>query len=172
MIKSIFTQVLSDYKSVMNHYMKSTGGEDGEDASYCLWEEREDTNILCYQNSTTSQYLTWVFMYDKQYDFVLSKRKGLLPLGTGLDNNQSSSYTTPARTNKSGQNIPNCDVLANKFRLNCEASIAQTTEMNSVLKSMVQGETTSSLTELHSHRDVLNDIAEHRSCLKELKAEN
>ena len=66
---------MNEYAGVMKLYTRGTGGGDGDPASYVCWEEREDTNILRYHNNTSSQYLTWVFMSNKQYSFVLAKKK-------------------------------------------------------------------------------------------------
>lgn len=121
-MKCIYNQVLTDYKHVMTNYMKGTGGGDGDSASYCIWEEREDTNILRYHNNSTSQYLTWVFMYDKQFQFVLSKRKGPLPIGIALDDNMcvadTKTFNTPARGSNSGRNTPTSNILANELKRN------------------------------------------------------
>ena len=56
-----------------------TGGGDGADENFCVWEERDPTMFVGYTPQYANLYLTVICMWDKAKGFVLTKPKGPLP---------------------------------------------------------------------------------------------
>jgi hypothetical protein len=172
-MKYIFNQVMVDYKKIMDMYTKGTGGGDGDPASYVNWSEREDLSIMRYHNHSTSQYLTWVFMFDKQFGFILTKRKGPLPEGTGLDDNipRTRSMSFSASGGSERDKTPSDNMFLNELRLGREDAAKQSTEMRSIFADFLNepkaAESDGNLaSRMRTSAEVLKEICEVRSAMK------
>lgn len=169
----IYLQVMSDYKTMMELYTKGTGGGSGDPADYSDWEQREDTTILRYHNNSTSQYLTWVFMYDKQYEFILTKRLGPLPVGTRLDDGNVREEGGCS----AGRITPSAAALGDELRQAREESARRGAEMTNMLSTLLKGETTDPSNEIpilpsRSSAEVLKEINQLMVTIKTCKADH
>jgi hypothetical protein len=169
----IYLQVMSDYKAMMELYTRGTGGGSGDPADYSDWEKREDTTILRYHNNSTSQYLTWVFMYDKQYEFILTKRLGPLPVGTRLDDGN----VREEGGSSGGRITPSAAALGVELRQAREESAQRGTNMANMLSTLLQGERIDSSNETpilasRSSAEVLKEINQLMETIKTCKGDH
>jgi hypothetical protein len=161
----MFGTTLIAYNAIMEIYTKGTGGGDGHDASYVNWREREDYTFADYDSRSMSQYLSWVFMYDKQHGFLLVVSKGPLPTDASIED--GSRMTT-----SSGRSTP-VNVIAQELRV---ARIDNDRQRAALMESMTclladSSKDSNSSPHARTQRDVLDDISTTKSSLKELAIE-
>ena len=78
-VQAIFRQVAVDYQKMMDKWMMGTGGGPGAPENFSIWQDREETETAGYIEQACDVYLSLVYIWDKEYDFVFVTKKDSLP---------------------------------------------------------------------------------------------
>jgi hypothetical protein len=78
-VQAIFRQVAVDYQKMMDKWMMGTGGGPGAPENFSIWQDRDETETAAYIDQACDIYLSLVYIWDKQYDFVFVTKKDSLP---------------------------------------------------------------------------------------------
>ena len=102
-MKIIVGNVIREYNTVMEDYTKNTGGGDGDEALYVVWQEREDAAIVNYDRKIKGGvYLTIVHMWNKQFNFPLVTTKDPIPDACQVDDNSGDNISNLQSPSLSG----------------------------------------------------------------------
>jgi hypothetical protein len=69
----------------MMNWMKGTGGGSGAPENFSIWEQRDPVLFVNYSNQPARIYLSVVFMWDKEYKFLLVTQKATVPAQAAID---------------------------------------------------------------------------------------
>ena len=78
-IKIIIKTTTRQYNTIMNNYTKGTGGGSGHPANFANWQERDPLFFKDYDSHSKSSYLTYIHMFNQQYDHPMVKVHDQLP---------------------------------------------------------------------------------------------
>ena len=78
-IKTIIKTTTRQYNTIMNNYTKGTGGGSGHPANFANWQERDPLFFEDYDSHSKSSYLTYIHMFNQQYDHPMVKIHDQLP---------------------------------------------------------------------------------------------
>lgn len=129
--------IRKDYNHVMLKYQKDTGG--GR-PNFLHWKERDPLEIQDerYMGEVNSEHLTFIHMFDKQYEFVYVKQKENIPSDIAMDEDTGKP---------NGRATPTANVL-NRAVTQLQATRKESAErvkslvdMSSQLLSAIQGGT-------------------------------
>jgi hypothetical protein len=94
MVKSTMTQ----YNKVMNTYTLGTGGGSGHPANFANWMDRDPLFFDDYDTNKKSHYLTYIHMYNHQYDHPMVKINERLPCDAAIQDTSSNPSSTQKGT--------------------------------------------------------------------------
>jgi hypothetical protein len=83
-IDKLHRTTMKPYKDAMKKWVKDTGAGSGEEIRFVTWDETaswleaKDTRFQNFDNSGRGEWLTWVYMLDKQFDNVLWSKYGTM----------------------------------------------------------------------------------------------
>ena len=99
-IKSIISSTTKAYNNVMKNYTKRTGGGDGNVANFSNWQQRDPLTFRNYENYTKSSYLTWIHMWNKQFDHPMVKVNEQLPPSARIEDDSTPNKPGNTSTSK------------------------------------------------------------------------
>lgn len=84
-IANIFNTVIMEYNPAMQNWMKGTGGGSGAGEDFSVWEIRDPILFVDYSNQAARIYLSVVYIWDKEYGFILVTKKETIPASAAFD---------------------------------------------------------------------------------------
>ncbi len=84
-VTAIFNTVLVEYNAAMINWMKGTGGGSGAPENFSIWEQRDPVLFVNYSNQPARIYLLVVYMWDKEYKFLLVTQKAMVPAQAAIN---------------------------------------------------------------------------------------
>lgn len=90
-IKTIISSATRAYNNVMKNYTKGTGGGDDNVPNFSNWQERDPLSFRNFDNYTKSSYLTWIHMWNKQFDHPMVTVNEQLPLSACIEDEPSQN---------------------------------------------------------------------------------
>ena len=75
------------------------GGGSGDDANYCIWQDRESTAVSSCPDQLSKLYLIPIYMMDKAAGYKMVKPKGKIPPNAAIQDGGTpcSTTSTPAK---------------------------------------------------------------------------
>ena len=141
-IKYLLSDTLKHYRIASDKWKMDTGGGSGFPKDYVNWEERNDELFTNY-DSSSREYLAWIYMLDKSVGFILDAKNDPVPLNVWLEDG-----TTPSVGNDS-KSRPKRDISdiileeikdASKRLEEAITSVKHKTSYNDVLNSINMSE--------------------------------
>ena len=82
-----------------------TGGGEGADENFAVWEERDPTVFVKYTPQHSNLYTTLIYIWDKAKGFLLTKPKGPLPPNAAIRDGVPANASTASKkgASKKGQ---------------------------------------------------------------------
>ena len=139
----LFKTSLKYYKDAMKKWVKDTGAGSGEEVRFVTWDETKswkDADDTKFQNfdNFRGEWLTWIYMLDKQFDNVLWSKYGTMRgIGGRGDTGDSGGKGTSTDFNSSAGDA----TLINLVKANMENGQSAMERIAKVLENAVSNKT-------------------------------
>ena len=95
--KTLFKEVLNVYRNACKKYRKDTGNGGGQPENFLDWNKNEDVKFQHFCRGQSVALLTWVFMKDRESNYILEEEKDEIPTNFQVEDSTISPVNTQRR---------------------------------------------------------------------------